>query len=220
MIDNKNLQTIRILGISGSPNPHTDGTAFFVKEALNAAAEIPGIVTEMVSLDEYLIEPCDACDTCKRYYEKKGTRRYYCKKKDDVVDLVYRFVAADGHIIGSPVYFFERPGKMKDFMDRFYCIYHLPWQINDHSVGGAIAVGDTPNSGQEIVLDAISTFYAGWGVLIYNGSAGIGVSINNGELGVEGAIRDTESIAKVRTLGRELAEATIISLLGTRRTAR
>jgi multimeric flavodoxin WrbA len=210
-------QAIKILGISGSPNPQEDGTSFFVQQALAAAEQVPGVETEFISLDEHSIEPCDACDTCKRYYEKKGIDHYYCKKKDDVVELVNKFVAADGHIIGSPVYFFERPGLMKDFMDRFYCIYHLPWQIKEYAVGGAIAVGDTPNCGQEIVLDAIETFYAGWGVLICGGSSGIGVAINNQGLGVEGAAQDKDSINKVRTLGREVAETTLIFKLGSRR---
>lgn len=214
-----NLPTsLTIIGLGGSPIPEEDGTDYVVKEALSAAAEIPGIKTEFYSLKDYKIGYCDHCDACKNYYLKNGYDRFYCKKKDDALYLYERFFAADGYILGSPAYVYDIPGVYKSFMDRFYAIMHVlvngHLRLGIHKVGASIAVSNSPYDGQLHVLEALHTTLSSFGILTVGGQEGLNTTVNTGGKGIAGAMQDREGMENIRKAGREVAEISWIGAKG------
>jgi len=106
---------MKVLGISGSMRK--DGnTATLVQEILKHC-EGHGIQTEFVSLAGKKIHPCLGCEKCK---EKK-----WCViENDDWGWIIDKVLDADVLIIGSPTYYFDVCGHVKNFIDRTYSLYH------------------------------------------------------------------------------------------------
>jgi multimeric flavodoxin WrbA len=106
---------MKVLGISGSMRK--DGnTAILVKEILSKCEE-SGIKTKFISLAGKKIQPCLGCEKCK---EKK-----WCViENDDWGDIVKEVMDCDVLIIGSPTYYFDICGHLKNFIDRTYSLYH------------------------------------------------------------------------------------------------
>jgi len=91
-------------------------TATLVQEILKHC-EGHGIQTEFVSLAGKKIHPCLGCEKCK---EKK-----WCViENDDWGGIIDKVLDADVLIIGSPTYYFDVCGHVKNFIDRTYSLYH------------------------------------------------------------------------------------------------
>ncbi|WNY28603.1 hypothetical protein MmiEs2_07990 [Methanimicrococcus stummii] len=101
---------MKIIGITASP--HEKGnTATLVQKALEDAAA-KGAETEHIDLAKLTINPCKGCNYCKAHDT--------CVQKDDFAGVMEKFVAADGILMGSPVYFFDITAQEKVFIDRLY----------------------------------------------------------------------------------------------------
>jgi multimeric flavodoxin WrbA len=99
---------MKILGISCSPRK--DGnTVAMINEALKAAAA-DGAEVELFSVAGKNIKGCEGCWSC--------TKTGNCKTKDDVTVLFEKMLAADGIILGSPVYFYGMTAQAKAIIDR------------------------------------------------------------------------------------------------------
>ncbi len=193
---------VKILGISGSPQ--RGATEFSVREALRAAAEIPGVSVDFIDLKGRKMNFCIHCNRCV----KNGF--LYCPTfKDDLTEDIYqRYLEADGFIIGSPVYQMTLTGQLQTFFNRLRPIAALyskgHWATK---VGGAIAVGGTRHGGQETTLAAINNYFLCTGMV--NVSGGIfaynGGSVWSQNRRAEGANDDTVGMTSVRVLGRRVA---------------
>ena len=82
-----------------------------VREILAGATEA-GAQTEQVILKNFKINRCRGCLTC--WIKTPGK----CIHKDDMADLLEKYMTADIVIIACPVYVENVPGLVKDFMDR------------------------------------------------------------------------------------------------------
>lgn len=113
---------MEILGIVGSyrKNGNTD---ILVKKVLEGA-ENCGIKTNLIFLPEYNIKDCIGCEGCKKTYK--------CVIKDDMQKIYQLIEKADALVIGSPTYFYNVTGIMKNFLNRLYC-YEI-FDDNDRSV--------------------------------------------------------------------------------------
>lgn len=100
---------MKVLGITGSPREKSN-TAFFVKVALDEL-EAQGIETELISLREKKIQPCTGCYGC---IEAKAC----ILEKDDFDEVFEKMLAADGLIVGAPVYNSSTPAGVKALLDR------------------------------------------------------------------------------------------------------
>ncbi len=102
---------MKVLGISGSyrKNGNTD---ILVKEVLRGI-ESENINTEYIFLDNYNIGDCIGCEACKETYK--------CVIKDDMQKLYPLIMDSDAIVLGSPTYFYNVTGKVKNFLNRFYC---------------------------------------------------------------------------------------------------
>jgi len=185
---------LKVVGISGSPR---DGnTAFLVKEALKAVEE-EGIETQYISLAGKKLNPCIACDQCR----KEGK----CVIMDDINDILEEMVGAEGIIIGSPVYFGGVSAQLKMLFDRSRP-YRRGFKLKN-KVGGAIAVGASRNGGQETTIKDIHNFMFIHSMIVvgdgdptaHYGGTGVGGDI-------EDCKRDEIGIETSRNLGRKVAE--------------
>ena len=79
--------------------------------------EDAGIETEFISLAGKKISACTGCEKCK---EKK-----WCVIENDAWgEIVQKVLDSEVLIIGSPTYYFDVCGHVKNFIDRTYSLYH------------------------------------------------------------------------------------------------
>ncbi|MDD2422289.1 MAG: flavodoxin family protein [Heliobacteriaceae bacterium] len=150
-------EKVKLLGIAGSPRH--GNTEALVAEALKAGAGLGPVETELISLANLEINGCIGCNRC--YGFKQGaTWERMCYQFDDDVAMVYKKIAAaDGLIVGSPVYTFDVTSRLKALMERGACFCHysaspLSGAIRNKVVGGLVVAFER-RGGQESALASI-----------------------------------------------------------------
>jgi multimeric flavodoxin WrbA len=109
---------MKFIAINGSPRK-TWNTATLLKKALKGAAS-RGAETELVHLYDLNFTGCISCFACKT----RGGKSYgRCAVKDDLKPVFKKIEAADGLILGSPIYFGNVSGEMRSFMERLLFPY-------------------------------------------------------------------------------------------------
>ena len=116
----------KIVGISGSPR--NKNTNFMLKTVLDAT----GCDYELILLKDKKINPCRGCGGC--YHTHK------CIVKDDMQEIRKKLEKADAIVLGSPTYFANVTGLMKNFIDRCLPLY-LSEKLKDKKVA-LISVGN------------------------------------------------------------------------------
>ncbi|MCS7111831.1 MAG: flavodoxin family protein [Ignisphaera sp.] len=102
----------RLLIVSASPRPYGN-SRIVARFASKIARDIENVHTYEVDLFDYRIEPCIGCVS-------DGVRmcKLPCVLGDDM-DKLYELVAeSDGIIFVSPIYWYNVPGPLKNFIDR------------------------------------------------------------------------------------------------------
>jgi multimeric flavodoxin WrbA len=108
-----------ILGICGSARKKGN-TATLLREVL-AATELE---SELVFLSDLTIGFCSGCLSCM---EHKGV----CVKKDDMQGLLDKILAAQALVLGSPNYYYDVSGLMKNMIDRSIASNY--WGIGEYT---------------------------------------------------------------------------------------
>lgn len=134
---------MKILAVSGSPRKGGN-TEILLNEALEGA-KTEGAEVELYRLSGKDIKPCDGCWTCM----KEGK----CHIKDDMQELYEKFFAADGIIIGTPIYYYAMTAQTKTIIDRSMPMGH-PKRNMAGKIGGVIVVG-----GSLGLVDALKDIY-------------------------------------------------------------
>jgi len=178
---------LKVLGILCSPRKGGN-TEILTGEALAGAKE-NGADVELLRISDMNIAPCDGCETCHQSGE--------CRIKDDMQKLYEKILAADGIILGSPVYFWSVSSQAKTFMDRTYALRY-PYHKLKNKVGGAIAA--TGRRGSVNALSVINNFFLGQDMLV----AGLGISGYGTKKG--GVKQDKHAMEGARSLGRQIAQ--------------
>lgn len=118
---------MKVLLINGSPKANGN-TAF----ALNQMAEVfhaQGIDTEIIHVGHLSIRGCVACGKC---YELGK-----CVFDDVVNQVAEKFQAADGLVLGSPVYFASANATLVALLDRLFYSSHFDMRMK---VGACVTV--------------------------------------------------------------------------------
>ena len=115
----------KVLLINGSPHPR--GCTATALEEMIRVFEQEGIETELLQLGGKDIRGCVGCGTCF----KTGK----CVFDDLVNEFAPRFEAADGLVVGSPVYYGSPNGTLLSFLDRLFYSTSFPKQFK---VGAAV----------------------------------------------------------------------------------
>lgn len=143
-----------ILGINASPRKHGN-TSKMLSIALKAA-ESEGARVEAIHLYDYRIKPCMGCLS-----DEPKKCRYPCVINDDDMGVLYeKVLEADGLIIASPIYWFNVPGQLKNFIDRLTAFENMIvidgrcWI--EGKVAGVMAIG--ADSGEiELIANLFAT---------------------------------------------------------------
>lgn len=137
---------VKVLGVVGSPRKKF--TFKLIKTVLDAIAKKKKVERELIQLSAYKIEHCSGCtDYCKKTED--------CKIKDDMEKLYPKLKETDVLIIGTPTYYWNVSGLIKDFIDRTNPLYYSG--ALKGKIGAAIAV--TEEDGQNHALSALGNFF-------------------------------------------------------------
>jgi len=141
---------MKVLGISGSPRPGGN-TDTLIKHALGIL-EGEGLQTEFLSLADRPIKPCMACAGCMRSEEIR------CVQEDPAFEgILEKFQAAQGILVGSPVYFGSATPQTMALLDRVGYVARSHKSLLRRKVGAAIVVAR--RAGQNFTFAQLNYFF-------------------------------------------------------------
>ena len=111
--------------VNASPRKNWN-TAQLLKEAQKGAESV-GADTEFIDLYDLTFTGCRSCLACKRKNIEEPCRCYW---KDDLTPLLKQIWQADRLIVGSPIYYSEPTGVLRQLIERL-CFPAMSY--NDHS---------------------------------------------------------------------------------------
>lgn len=135
---------LKVLILNGSPRKHGN-----VALALNEMAKVfeaNGVETETVLLGRMDIRGCIACEKCREIGK--------CVFNDIVNELAVKFEAADGLVIGSPVYYGSANGTLMSAIQRLFYSTHF-----DKSMKVGASVVSARRSGCTATFDELNKFF-------------------------------------------------------------
>jgi len=180
---------MKVVAFNGSPR--RDGNTAILIRRVFAELEKEGIETELVQLADGVIRGCTACEQCGVRKDRRCAIR-----DDDANGYIEKMLAADGIILGSPVYFQDVTSEMKALIDRTGYVSRSNGRMFKRKVGASVVA--VRRSGAIHTLDTMDHFFLG-GEMVIVGRA-IGVGRAKGE--VE---KDAEGMELVRSLGQRMA---------------
>jgi len=184
--------SIKVVAFNGSPRPKGN-TFHLLKKVLEVMGE-EGIEGEIIQLGGKRLAGCKACYKC---YQTKDRR---CAQEDDEMNLfIEKALAADGILIGSPVYFSNVSTEVKAFIDRCGMVA----KANDDMLKGkaGAAVISVRRAGATFAYSAVNFFFGISQMIIPCSSYwNTGIGMNPGDV-----LQDQEGMETFQTLGRNMA---------------
>ena len=177
---------MKILLINGSPK--ANGNTALALKAMEGIFAEQGIETETVHIGNRPIRGCVACGGCA----KKGR----CVFDDIVNEVAPKFEAADGIVVGSPVYYAGPNATVTAFLDRLF--YSTSFD-KTMKVGAAAAV--CRRGGASATFDRLNKYFTIAGMPVV--SSQYWNSVHGGAPGE--AAQDEEGLQTMRTLARNMA---------------
>ena len=178
---------MHVLLVNGSP--HEKGCTYTALMEVAGALEAEGVGTELFQLGKKPVRGCVACGGCGR----NGR----CVFDDDVCNrLIDRMQAADGLIVGSPVYYAGPNGALCAVLDRaFYAggaaMAHKP----------AAAVVSCRRGGASATFDRLNKYFTIGQMPVVSSQYWNSVHGNTPDQ----VRQDLEGLQTMRTLGRNMA---------------
>jgi len=176
---------MKILGINGSPRGERSATLKLISAVLEGAKE-NGADVDVVNLIDLDIRFKNACSAC--FQEGK------CTDDDDFPALYTKIKAADGLVLGSPVYIDQLTGQMKLLIDRM--ADGIQCQIFTGKYGCSVATSG--DHAEQAVVKYLNHFLQMLGATPV-GAVGVAFRKDRDTL--------TRSEESARELGKTLAEA-------------
>ena len=135
----------KILIINGSP--HKNGCTATALAEMIKIFDAEGFETKILQIGGKEIKGCIGCNTC--------STRGKCVFDDIVNETAADFEAADGVVIGSPVYYGSPNGTLLAFLDRLF----FSSSYSKHMKVGA-AVVSCRRGGNTATFDALNKYFA------------------------------------------------------------
>jgi multimeric flavodoxin WrbA len=123
---------MKVIAFNGSPK--ADGNTFFALKTVAERLEQAGVEEEIVHVGNKAIRGCIACYKCV-----ENQNRRCSIDKDLVNEVIDRAIAADGLLLGSPVYYSGVNGTLKSFLDRLFFVAGASGGLFRHKVGATVA---------------------------------------------------------------------------------
>ncbi len=130
---------MKVLGISGSMRKNGN-TSKLVERILSRCVG-DGVECEFITLAGKVIRPCLGCEWCKQ-------NKVCIIDDDDWPGLIERVLSCEVLVIGSPTYYYDLSGQLKNFIDRTYSLFHDRRLAGRHGV--AVAVHANKGAGRTI----------------------------------------------------------------------
>jgi multimeric flavodoxin WrbA len=183
---------MKVVAFNGSPRVggNTEQAIKIVFEELQKS----GIETELVQLGGRKVYGCLACWKCR---EKKDNR---CVRNDDEMNTyIQKMFAADGIILGSPVYFSNVSTEIKALIDRCGFVAKANGDVLKGKVGAAVVVAR--RAGATFTYAAINMFF-GINQMVVPGSSywNLSLALHPGDIQ-----KDDEGLRTFKTLGQNMA---------------
>ena len=177
---------MKVLLLNGSP--HRNGCVATALEEMIRTFEAEGVETELVQVGGQAIRGCISCGYCG----KNGQ----CVVKDLVNETAPKFEAADGLVVGSPVYYGSPNGTILSFLDRLF----YSSSFSKHMKVGA-AVVSCRRGGNSASFDVLNKYFTISGMPVapstyWNQIHGFTA---------EDAKKDLEGLQTIRNLARNMS---------------
>ena len=134
----------KVLMLNGSPRP--DGNIALAFHEMEQVFDECGVGYENILLGRQVVRGCVACESCR----KTGK----CVFNDIVNELAAKLEAADGLVIGSPVYYGSANGTLMSALQRLFYSSHF-----DKSLKVGASVVSARRSGCTATFDELNKFF-------------------------------------------------------------
>ncbi len=135
---------MKVIAINGSPKPK--GNTYTALKTVCDELATQNIETEIIHVGNMDLKGCISCGRCSEGH---------CIFSDDTLrEIVQRIHAADGLLLGSPVYYASIAGTMKSFLDRLFYPNRGRMRLK---VGASIAV--LRRSGGVTTFDQLNNYF-------------------------------------------------------------
>lgn len=181
---------MRVVAFNGSPR--TQGNTAAIIKLVFSELEKQGIETELVQVGGILKQGCTGCNYCH-----KNKSASCVITNDPLNEWIEKIVAADGIILGSPVYFNDVTSEMKAFIDRAGYVARANDRMYKHKIGAAVVA--VRRNGAVHALDTMFHFLSSMQLFIVGGSNNV---LANRIGDVE---KDLEGLQNMQTLGINMA---------------
>ena len=152
------LKTPFILGVNGSP--HKTGIVVELLQLVLSGAEKAGAETRLIHLYDLRLGHAPGY-----YSESPEKEKPENMPKNDVTALYPEIIRADGLVFGTPVYWANMSGAMKDFIDHLTPLENDGFQL-EGKIAAFIAASKENEGGVEMAVMSMVTALAQMGVLI------------------------------------------------------
>lgn len=178
---------MNVLMINGSPN--AKGAIFTALTEVASQLEQAGIQTKILHIGHKDIRGCIACYKC--------AETGYCIFNDDPVnEFVDLLKAADGFVVGAPVYYAGPNATVCAFMDRLFFLKSGPYAYKP-----AACVVSSRRAGTVASFDRLNKYFTIAKMPVVSSQYWNDIFGNN----AEEAKQDLEGLQIMRTLGQNMA---------------
>lgn len=178
---------MKVIGINGSAREN--GNTYLLIDIILEELKKDSIETKQIQLFDKKIDSCKGCFACK------GKERCVFEQ-DDFNSCFNAMLAADGIILGSPVYSADVSSKMKAFLERAGVIIATNPHLLAHKIG--ICVVAVRRGGGLNTMDTLNHFFLNKEVIL------VGSTYWNMVYGkdIGDIFDDEEGIANIKNLGQ------------------
>lgn len=178
---------MKVLLLNGSP--HTNGNTALALAELEKTFAACGVEAELIQVGSKPLRGCLACDYC---YEHDR-----CVMDDLVNETAPKFLAADGLVVASPVYYASANATLIAFLDRLF--YSTEFIDKRMKVGASVAV--CRRGGASATFDELNKYFTITGMPV--AASQYWNSVHGLEPG--DAAQDAEGLQTMRTLARNMS---------------
>ena len=176
---------MKVLLINGSP--HAKGNTYLALNEMIKVFGAEGVETELIQVGNKDIRGCTACGNCFNLGR--------CVFDDVVNEVAPKFAAADGLVIGSPVYYSAPNGTLVSFLDRLFYSAHFDKTMK---VGASVVVAR--RGGAASAYDVLNKYFGNCGMPIATSQYwNMVYGLKQGE-----AAQDAEGLQTMRTLAKNM----------------
>ncbi len=183
---------MKVVAFNGSGRK--DGNTALLLQAVMGELSAARIDTDLIQLAGQAPQGCIACYRC---FEKKD--RHCSVTKDRLNDYLDRMVAADGILLGSPVYFTDVSAGMKGLIERCGMVSLANGGLLKRKVGAAVVA--VRRAGAVRTFGTLNNLFLHAQMIVVGSSYwNVGIGRDPGQVN-----EDAEGIQTMRTLGRNMA---------------